>query len=149
LQRSPNGWVVDSSVSIKWYLRDEDLTLEADAIRRHAAERAATVVAPSLARYEVARSLATASRVGRINRMQAAENVQHYLTIGISLDADPDWLITQAWERSLQLPIATYDAVYVALAERIGMEVVTADEKFYKAVSPLVACVHWLGDIQL
>ena len=41
---------------------------------------------------------------------------------------------------------ATYDAHYLALAESFDCELGTADERFYRAASPRVDNVRWLGE---
>ena len=41
---------------------------------------------------------------------------------------------------------AAYDAHYLALAESFGCELWTADERFYRAASPSIDSVRWLGE---
>ena len=41
---------------------------------------------------------------------------------------------------------AAYDAHYLALAESFACELWTADERFYRAASPSVDSVRWIGD---
>ena len=41
---------------------------------------------------------------------------------------------------------AAYDAHYLALAESFDCELWTADERFYRATSPSVDNVRWLGE---
>jgi predicted nucleic acid-binding protein len=38
-----------------------------------------------------------------------------------------------------------YDAQYLAVAERLGCDFWTADERLYNAVNTQLAWVHWLG----
>lgn len=42
--------------------------------------------------------------------------------------------------------IATYDAAYLALAAALKTEFWTGDNKLYRAVSPLLPYVRWIGD---
>ena len=41
---------------------------------------------------------------------------------------------------------AVYDAHYLALAESLGCELWTADQRFHRAVDTSVKNVKWLGD---
>ena len=41
---------------------------------------------------------------------------------------------------------AAYDAHYLALAESVGCELWTADERFYRAASPSIGNVRWIGE---
>ena len=41
---------------------------------------------------------------------------------------------------------AVYDSHYLALAETLGCDLWTADERFYRAVSPVAPNVRWVGE---
>ena len=41
-----------------------------------------------------------------------------------------------------------YDSHYLALAEMLGLELWTADERLYNAVKDALPWVKWLGDFQ-
>ena len=41
---------------------------------------------------------------------------------------------------------AAYDAHYLALAQSVGCDLWTADERFYRAASPSIENVRWLGE---
>ena len=47
---------------------------------------------------------------------------------------------------SLLKQSAAYDAHYLAVAESIGCELWTADERFYRAASPSIDNVRWIGE---
>ena len=53
MQRSRETVVVDSSVAVKWYLRDEDMISQADRLFGEMRDGYVTAIAPYLARYEV------------------------------------------------------------------------------------------------
>jgi predicted nucleic acid-binding protein len=67
----------------------------------------------------------------------------------VPLSTDEDWVILDAAGRAVQTGIALYDAVYLSLAENLGLQYVTADRKLFDRISSRYPFVHWLGDIQL
>ena len=145
--RSPEGWVIDASVAIKWYLRDEDLRRQADSFRSRFSDGDIAAAAPHLSRHEVASALTVACSSGRITADQATTEINAYVRSGVSMDSDPRWLLGNAIEMAIGLRIAYYDAVYVALAESLRMQFVTADRRLYNAVNQRLPFVHWLGDV--
>jgi len=145
--RSRNGWVIDANVANKWYLRDEDLLSQADKIRDDVEDRSVPGVCPHVARHEVANTMAVAYRGGRISKERATAALSDFLATGLSIDGDADWLISAATAIAMELPIFINDAVYIALADRLGLQCVTADRKLYDAVTDRFPFVRWLGDI--
>jgi predicted nucleic acid-binding protein len=51
--------------------------------------------------------------------------------------------LAQRFDRS------AYDAAYLALAEATGQEMITGDERLYRAVERELAWVRWIGDYQV
>jgi predicted nucleic acid-binding protein len=91
----------------------------------------------SVARKAVAQKRLTVSE-GRIVRDKMLE-------FPVQLHFD-DALLKRAYDLAEQLnrPSA-YDAQYLALAERLGCDFWTADEKLFNAVGAALASVRWLG----
>jgi predicted nucleic acid-binding protein len=58
-------------------------------------------------------------------------------------------LAMEALDVALVHGIAAYDACYVALAQRLRVPLVTADEKLARALSSASSQVQWLGDLAL
>ncbi len=146
--RSPEALVVDASVAVKWYLRDEEMVAQADDLRNRIRDGLAVATAPHLSRHEVARAVAVACRLGRLTREQVEHDLENYLQSGLSIDADPDWVLTEAVRKTMDLPISFYDAVYLAFADGLGIPFVTADRKLYNAVKDKLESVSWLGEIE-
>src|SRR3990172_12896283 len=119
--RSPEALVIDASVAVKWYLRDEELVAQADGLRNRIRDGLLVATAPHLSRHEVASAVAVACRLGRLTREQVEDDLENYLQSGLSIDADPDWVLTEAVRRTMDQPISFYDAVYLALAEGLGI----------------------------
>jgi predicted nucleic acid-binding protein len=146
LQRNLDGWVIDSSVVLKWYLRDGDLLAQADAMLATVSDNSIVTTAPYLSRYEVARAIVNASRRGRITWEEGQAMIDSFIVSPLPIAADQDWLIVRASHRAVQTGIALYDSVYLSLAEALQFQYVTADLKLYNRIND-VPFVHWLADI--
>ncbi|MGH2461579.1 MAG: type II toxin-antitoxin system VapC family toxin [Chloroflexota bacterium] len=85
----PRSAVVDSSVSLKWILDDEECVDQAIALRDTAIEGLVEVVAPSLWIFEVTNGLVVATRRGRLSDDESTRSVDLLQRIGVRL-ADPD-----------------------------------------------------------
>lgn len=131
---SHRGWIVDASVATKWYLRDEQDTRQADAILHGHVEGTARLIAPQIIRYEVTNSLLRAVRNNRIDRAYAQRATRRLNALPFLEPSDPDGRIELAFELAYGMGISFYDAVYIALAEELGQQVVTADRILHNRV---------------
>jgi len=145
--RNPDRWVIDASVAAKWYLRDEDLLPQADQVLRSIPFAGST--APYIIRHEVANSLSAAVRSARISRSDAEGSLAHFLRSDLGTQPDPESVIQHALGITIDLSIYIMDAVYIALAQQIGFQFVTADAKLYRAISGRRPDVRWLGDVPI
>jgi predicted nucleic acid-binding protein len=143
--RNPDRWVIDANVAAKWYLRDEDLLEQADHVLH--AIVAGSIAGPHIIRYELASSLSTAVRSGRISRPYAAASLAHFLRSRVGIQTDPEPVIQHAMAITVDLPIFLLDAVYIALAASLGWDFVTDDRRLRDAVADRFPFVRWLGDI--
>jgi predicted nucleic acid-binding protein len=118
---STDGWVVDASVALKWFLPAER---EPDAELARAAVGRLTMRTTDLAVYEVAHVLTTQSGwdAGRI------EEALTLLTeiCGTPLELRPEDRRLAA-ELALSHGLTFYDASYAAIARRFGRKVLSAD----------------------
>ncbi len=141
------GAVVDASVALKWVLNDEECVPEALALRDQYLQdpRGFPLLAPSLWRYEVANGLYVATRRGRLSENDAREALASLLEVGVRwVEPDAGHLLNLA----LSCGIAVYDAAYLAVAERHGLVLWTADRPFYDAVREQRSDVQWIGTFQ-
>lgn len=139
------GAVVDASVSLKWLFNDEVGVLQAQALRdSYLAEPARfPLFAPSLWRYEIANGIAVATRRGRLEHDFAREALSDLLALGVRLIEPDD---TQILTLALAYDIAVYDAAYLAVAEKTGGILWTADRTFYDTVRGKRREVCWIED---
>lgn len=122
--------VLDASVILKWFINEKgsDRALQLrDEFYRGERE----IVVPDLLLFEVSNALRynPSFDTGEIK-----EAVKTLFDIGIEIITPTYSLLDKAIELAKNRDLTCYDAIYLALAEEIGFEFITADEKFYKKV---------------
>lgn len=58
-------------------------------------------------------------------------------------------LVDEALEIALAHEVTAYDACYVALAQRLALPLITADEALVRKMATTPYAVRWLGDLAL
>jgi len=139
--------VVDTSIVLKWVLVEPDSPV-ARALLTEWISKEMIILAPKLLSYEVSNSLYRKARKGEITLDAAKLGISKILSTGLELDSsDSSVLSIRAMEIAdrFDLP-ATYDAHYVALAEREKCEFWTADTRLWRSVQGKIDWVRNLGD---
>jgi predicted nucleic acid-binding protein len=137
---------VDASVAIKWLLKEERSD-RAIALYDATTNANQPIVAPPLLPLEVTNILRQRMRVqGGISLTRATEHLAAFLALSIDFH-NPAGLHHQALvlADALGLP-ATYDAHYLALAEHLGCELWTDDQRLLRQVATSLPFVRWIGD---
>src|SRR5665213_829427 len=125
------GLVIDTSVTMAWCFEDE-ATDATEAVLDSLHEDEAVV--PSLWQLEVANVLLVAERRKRINEAQATRFIDVLARLPIRIDTAPtDPIAILAAGRHHGL--SAYDAAYLVLAERLGVQLATLDDKLATACS--------------
>lgn len=139
---------VDTSLAVKWVWPEDDSDTALALLERWTVE-GIQPIAPSWFACETANVLFQAVRAGIVDL--AAARVQLRLLLGVvRLLDDTGSDAERAMEiASLAGQRASYDAQYAALAERLGCELWTADDRFRDAVKPVFAGVHSLSEFRL
>lgn len=141
--------VVDASLALKWVILEED-TDSARALLAEWIQAAMTLIAPTLFIYEVTNTIYR--RIGRTESMldEAKQTLEDLLRRGPILDVPQDATLSlRAMDLAQQFRLpATYDAHYLALAEREACDYWTADERLWNGVKETLPWVHWLGSYQ-
>jgi predicted nucleic acid-binding protein len=138
---TPQIIVLDSSVVVKWIRQEESFAAEALQWFTAMMEGAVQVAAPSLLAFEVANALNHKDDFTASDVQQAISNIY---ALGF------DWyepnlpLISRAIELARVYRVALYDATFVALAEALGADLITADEKAARNLA-LLPYVKLLG----
>ncbi|MYB40772.1 MAG: type II toxin-antitoxin system VapC family toxin [Chloroflexi bacterium] len=137
--------VVDASLAVKWLVREAD-SGEALALARSWAANGVTPAAPYLMPVEVGNALHRRVVRGELPLTEAARLIESMLASDIEL-LETAGLHSRALELASQLDQgAVYDAHYLALADALGCDLWTADERFYRAARPSVDNVRWVGE---
>ena len=140
--------VIYSSVALKWRLRDEEATSQADALLGDFLSGALDLLTPTLFDYEIANALKVALTKGRLNKEEAAlalDDFHQYANQRIDLGE----IHNLAFQLACQYQRSVYDSAYLALAQSKGLWVYTGDRKLFNATKDLIPWVRWIGDYQL
>jgi predicted nucleic acid-binding protein len=138
--------VIDASVAVKWVVADDH------------SDRALAVLRDVMSLHAPAHWLAEAATA-----LWALAAVHHIITpadfqtriaflasLPITVAPLPE-LIGAAGVLAIDLRLTIYDTLYLALAERLNLPLVTADRKLYERASSTArknSPVHWIGDLE-
>ncbi len=135
--------ILDASVGLKWVLTESDSD-KARQIRDDSRNGIREFLAPDIFAVECAHALTKGERRGVVVD-------PHLLYDEIMLDAPPFSPSLPLMNRAIAIArtarISVYDCVYVALAEREGCELITADQKVINALGPSFPFIRHLSSI--
>jgi predicted nucleic acid-binding protein len=127
--------VLDSSVTVAWFFRDEQTEATRDVLGRVSQSGA---VVPLLWRIEVANAFQVALRRRRIDIAYRDASINDLAIMDIAVDTDGDRYL---WSTTLRLSnrfgLTVYDAVYLELAQRLALPLASLDRRLRKAASAL------------
>jgi predicted nucleic acid-binding protein len=125
------NYVLDASVAVKMLLHEQGSDL-ARALREDFRNQIHELISPDVLPAEMGHALTRAERKGVIKPGEAEGLILDFLTTCPELVPYGD-----VYDRALQLSsvirIGFYDCLYVALGEREGCPVVTADDRLVNA----------------
>lgn len=122
-------YVVDASVGVNWLVPEADSDL---ALRLQ--DPTHDLHAPSLFDAEVANTIWKKLRRGELSAPKANSIVLQLPSLPVSRHADRP-IIGSAFEIAEKTDRTVYDSLYVALAEKLRGQVVSADDRFVNALS--------------
>jgi predicted nucleic acid-binding protein len=138
---------VDASVAVKWII-EEEFSEQALALVRRADRAADRIVAPALMPFEVGNIIRKQMRREGMTLATAESLFADFLKTPVE-----HWSSHELHHEALRiadhynLP-AINDAHYVALAERLGCDLWTADLRLQRNVGSRLPFVRWIGDDQ-
>lgn len=129
------GVVIDASAAACWLFKDE-ATPATDALL--ARVRSAGGVVPALWKWEMANLLTAGVRRARITVADAAGHLADLALLPITIDTEAP---NRAWRETFLLAqahnLTAYDAAYLELAQRTGLELASKDADLLAAASAL------------
>ena len=138
--------VVDASVAAKWLFKENDSD-KARYLLEGMERRKLSLIAPELLLVEIGSMLWKRAIREGVSVADAA--AQYDRLIGLSLGlVRMAALVDRAFKLAVRHRHPIYDCVYLALAVEARCDLVTADEKFHRAVGNDFPRVRLLGDWQ-
>jgi predicted nucleic acid-binding protein len=125
--------VLDTSIAVKWFSEEEDTDLAVGLRNEHLADRL-MMVAPDLLIYEVSNALRHNPGFSAADVKGAVKDL---FDIGLDLVSPNEEMFERAAARAFEHGITICDACYLALAELMGLEFITGDEKLYRKIRKL------------
>lgn len=138
-------FIVDASVAVKWYLKDEDDVQSADALLADFRDDRIQLIAPGQIRFEVPSAFLNAVRMKRLPLDQLRQTIGDFLAWRILTVANDD-LILAASDLALRFECALYDGLYLALAESAECPLIHADKRLRNSLGAGFPRAVWLGD---
>lgn len=135
--------VVDTSLALKWVVYETDTPL-ARVLLSNWMQQSTIILAPDLLIYEITNILYKRMRKNELTLESATSAFSLLMRTNLSFEAIKNETLSLKaldFAKRYNLP-ATYDAHYLALAEREQCEFWTADERLYNAVKEQIAWVR-------
>jgi predicted nucleic acid-binding protein len=139
-------YVIDASVGFKWEVVETDSD-KAIRLRENLRQGMDDLLAPEIFSTEIANALIMAERRGRILAGQGRIYIADLLTTLPRLRPARMRLLTRAYVLAEQTRMTVYDCLYVALAEREGCEMVSADDRLVRNVQNTFSFVRSLASM--
>jgi len=128
VERSPKTVIVDASTATKWFVEEAD-SEKADLLKRAHETGRLQLAAPDLLVYEVSNALVYHPRMGADDLTQS---IIRLLELDLDLVPPRADLTAETARIARKYAVSAYDASYIALADIVGTNCVTADEKLYR-----------------
>jgi predicted nucleic acid-binding protein len=133
-------FVLDCSVTMAWYFKDEATAYSRD-VRRSLSK--ASAVVPALWPVDVANVLVMGERRKRSTAAEAGKWLRYLQMLPIRLD---DETAARAWSEILSVArsyhLSAYDAAYLELAIRLGLPLASIDDELKAAAATAGVVEH-------
>ncbi len=139
------GWIVDASVAVKLYLPEDLSNAAASLFNEPSVIGRRRFFVPDLFYLECANIFWKYVRRFNIPESHARKSLRNLGSLTL-LSVSNDELLHTALDLALEYGISAYDASYAALAQRMGLPFITADEKLIRKLEDSGTEAVWLGD---
>ena len=135
--------VVDASVAIKWFV-EEPGSATALGLRASHVQGKLQLIAPELIIYEITNVLI---RHPRFEAYQIDHAIDTLFELQMEILVPTPALVHAALHTAMRYHLTFYDALYVALAQQLDIELITADQRLHRRVTGALSFVHLLGSV--
>ena len=139
------GWIVDASVADKLYLPEELSNVAESLFNEPSVVGRRRFFVPDLFYIECANIFWKYVRRFNIPEGHARKSLRNLDSLAL-LSVSSDDLLHTALDLTLEYGISAYDASYAALAQRMDLPFITADEKLIRKLEDSGTEAVWLGD---
>jgi predicted nucleic acid-binding protein len=129
-------YVIDASIVLKWFLRDEADGLSSLAVLERFLTGTVDLIAPALLEFEVINGLRIAGKRGRMSNESIEAAARAFLDLDLRF-VPLSFYAEKALKIAEKYDLSVYDASYLALAADSGIDLLTADEKLLKAAKDM------------
>ena len=128
-------YVLDCSVALKWFVPEPLSERAVNALHQHQSG-ALSFVAPEVILAEFGHGLRRDIVSRLISREQGAQVLEDFVAVDVETVSTRE-LANSALRLALDHMATFYDGLYIALAEREDLKVLTADDRMTNAFAPL------------
>lgn len=125
--------VLDASVVVKWFTREEDRHTAIE-LRNRFLQGEVDIALPDLILYELANVLRYNPN---FEKKDVSDAVRSIIGLGVQILVPTTRLLASSVNLGFTYNITVYDAVYVALAEQLSYDFLTADRKLFNSTKKL------------
>ncbi len=137
-------YVIDTSVAVKWFSREENDSGIALQLRQQILDCHCSMIAPDLLIYELANALRYNPNFTNKDVNAALDSV---LSMNIDFKGVDDVVIARAIDIAFEFNVTVYDSFFMALSQREKKPFLTADYKFVERIKGFKGIVR-LSDIK-
>ena len=128
MERSPKTLIVDASTATKWFVEETD-SEKAVLLKKTHETGSLQLAAPDFLVYEVSNALVYHPKM---TLDDLTESIIRLLELDLDLIPPRAEFAAETARIARKYAVSAYDASYIALADIVGTNCVTADEKLYR-----------------